>query len=99
MRIKTPVNRRTAIRSSNDERIWTDIQTRPAPAQLDPRAWLVLCDGGLACQRAIGRPSALWQGAFPGRLQLSRPGRIRPCTCNAAYLLVSSRGQDVYGRR
>src|SRR5215471_20764433 len=28
-----------------------DIQTRPAPAQLDPRAWLVLRDGGLARQR------------------------------------------------
>src|SRR5215468_913875 len=58
-----------AKRSSNDEPAWMDIQTRPAPAQLCPRAWLVLCDGGLARQRAIERPSVTRRRrlAYPSR--------------------------------
>src|SRR6266536_2917684 len=89
-------SQRTNDTETNDAHICADAQICPiCPASAAPCATdqFLRCDGCSARKRS----RAFWKGAFPGRLQYRRPGRFRPCACYAAHLLVSGRGQDVYG--
>src|SRR5262245_55687115 len=83
------------ISRTDDEHIHADAQIFPTTAAICATDRFLPRDGNSASKRARG----LWKSAFPNCLQRRGPGRIRPCACNAARLLVSSRGQDVHGRR